>query len=123
MHRCLDRRLRSLDGSDLVMSNKQTRATIRSDGQDWQCVRIGVLVHCDLCQTRPALHWERGRPARRERAARTVRLELSILRVGGDARGPSEELNWLGDCPWRLDPREKGIHLDALCPLVLAAGT
>jgi hypothetical protein len=33
-----------------------------------------------LCFTTQALHWDRGRPARSERAARTVRLKLSSLR-------------------------------------------
>jgi multidrug efflux system outer membrane protein len=50
-----------------------------------------------------ALHWDRGRPARRELAARTARLRLSPVKIlapfgarsGRDARGPSEELEWL----------------------------
>ena len=49
-----------------------------------------------------ALHWDRGRPARRERTARTERLELTTLEIiapygarsGRAARGPSEELEW-----------------------------
>ena len=47
-----------------------------------------------------SLHWDRGRPARRERAARTVRPKLNIDKIlapcgdrsGRDARGPSEKI-------------------------------
>ena len=48
-------------------------------------------------------HWDRGRLARNERAARTavvVSLESSRAdgaRSGRDARGPSEEREWLSD--------------------------
>src|SRR6267143_6753050 len=50
-----------------------------------------------------SLHWDRGRPARRERAARTAHPKLSTdtilancgARSGRDARGPSEEIEWL----------------------------
>ena len=49
-----------------------------------------------------ALHWDRGRLARREREAGAVgwqlgRFEISApdgARCGRDARGPSEELEW-----------------------------
>src|SRR6267142_373757 len=50
-----------------------------------------------------SLHWDRGRPARRERAARTARPKWITDKIlapcgahsGRDARGPSEGIEWL----------------------------
>ena len=58
----------------------------------------------DLRMTTHALHWDRGRPARPEREARTAFLEVEHLarflapegaQAGEGARGPSEEPKWL----------------------------
>jgi hypothetical protein len=65
--------------------------------------RIPSAPKCGFRMITRTLHWDRGRPARSERAARTARLKLStwrdpshlaVLAAGGPPAVPVEELEW-----------------------------
>jgi len=73
--------------------------------------------------TTQAFHWDRGRPARRERVARTAGLKFSPVKIlapsgarsGRDAR---EELEWL-----RCSLRQLKGLITAIVMVSLLAGT